>query len=810
MKSLVSLKDFEETFREACERFKEMLRACPHYGFTGLAQIDTFYNGLNDNDQDSLNAAAGGHLLTKTTREALQIIENKSKVRYSRNKPNVSRMNTTYRENATVEESCVTCGGAHAYYNRPNTDSNQPSVCVATGTYNQVASQNCASNYMAPPSFALVQNSQNRFNQHHGQGNNFNRENNYQPFQVSNQGFQNQPFQVPNNQQGFSNEFSSCKKVNDQMMRNMQNQINSLKGEFKNEIQNTLKTQQTVLMEQQNAFQNNLQNMLSGFFQNQSSTSGTLPSNTIPNPKGEMKAITTRSGGNPQYILKDQRIFDSGCSRHMTGNKSFLIDYQEIERGFVAIGGSHKGVVEGEGSGQPSEPQPPSLTTPPEQVLVAVGDEAVYTGEDDRVVRATTTAASLEAKQESEVNTSRSGEDNLEHQDDLMNFIPPTPHDSPLSRGHTPGSDEGKPDINKLMNICNKLSNRVLALEQFKTAQDLVIKRLKKKVTRLEKKQRERTPEMKLFKIGTSKKKTLDKKNVSKQERDESSETKVFGYTTIAKKDFNAVELVFIAGDAVNAASEARPRTTSVVIHDVEEEPRKATPPPTVHSQDKGKYTHNQLKSESFKEIQMLYEREQKWINDFVPMDSEEVNDKTGEDDAEKEELRSCLDIVPVDDIAVRNKEVSVTLKYMMYYQIIRANESSKNYKILIEMRDDFNRQDIRDLYTLVKERYERTSPEGYDLLLWGDLITLFEPSEEDVIWKAQQDYSLISWRLFDSCGVHVLLMDTGIVIHMLVERKYPLIKEMLSRMLNRRLQIDHESEMEFKLIRFIKLQLKE
>nr|GEX41880.1 reverse transcriptase domain-containing protein [Tanacetum cinerariifolium] len=50
-----------------------------------------------------------------------------------------------------VEESCVTCGGAHAYYNCPNTNSNQPSVCVATGTYNQVAPQNRASNFMAPP-----------------------------------------------------------------------------------------------------------------------------------------------------------------------------------------------------------------------------------------------------------------------------------------------------------------------------------------------------------------------------------------------------------------------------------------------------------------------------------------------------------------------------------------------------------------------------------------------------------------------------------------------------------------------------------
>nr|GEY29986.1 hypothetical protein [Tanacetum cinerariifolium] len=130
-KALYGLKQapraFEETFGEAWERFKEMLRACPHHRFTKLAQIDTFYNGLNDNDQDSLNVAAGGNLL--------------------------------------IEESCGTCGEAHAYYNCPNTDSNQPSVCVATGTYNQVAPQNRASNFMAPPSFAPVQNGQNRVNQ---------------------------------------------------------------------------------------------------------------------------------------------------------------------------------------------------------------------------------------------------------------------------------------------------------------------------------------------------------------------------------------------------------------------------------------------------------------------------------------------------------------------------------------------------------------------------------------------------------------------------------------------------------------------
>nr|GFD01130.1 hypothetical protein [Tanacetum cinerariifolium] len=164
--------------------------------------------------------------------------------------------------------------------------------------------------------------------------------------------------------------------------------------------------------------------------------------------------------------------------------------------------------------------------------------------------------------------TVRSGEDRMEQETNLTDFVPPTPYDSPLSGGHTPRSDEGRPNINELMNLCTQLSNRVLSLEQFMTAQDLVIKRLQKKVKRLEKKHRARTPGMKLFKIGTSKKKNLDKENVSKQGRDKSNrtkelnlsdkgsgETEVFDYTTVAEKDVNAAEPVSTAGDAVNASS---------------------------------------------------------------------------------------------------------------------------------------------------------------------------------------------------------------------------------------------------------------
>ncbi|GJY21593.1 hypothetical protein Tco_0394159 [Tanacetum coccineum] len=149
-----------------------------------------------------------------------------------------------------------------------------------------------------------------------------------------------------------------------------------------------------------------------------------------------------------------------------------------------------------------------------------------------------------------------------------------------------------------------------------------------------------------------------------------------------------------------------------------------------------------------------------------------------------------------------------LTQDYRQMGQIIPYG-STKYYKIFSAMLDDFDRQDVLDLYRLVKERFETTCLEGYDILLSGDLITLFEPSKEDEIWKAQHDYTLISWRLYDSCGVHLLLMDTGITIHMLVEKKYPLTQEMLSRMLSRRLEVDHECEMAFELLRFTRSHLK-
>ncbi|GJZ13298.1 hypothetical protein Tco_0548528 [Tanacetum coccineum] len=175
------------------------------------------------------------------------------------------------------------------------------------------------------------------------------------------------------------------------------------------------------------------------------------------------------------------------------------------------------------------------------------------------------------------------------------------------------------------------------------------------------------------------------------------------------------------------------------------------------------------------------------------------------EEDAEKEELKGFLDIIPREEFAEDVESLSTKYPIMdwktytltenfMYYQIFRGDGSSKNYKVLSEMLEDFDRQDVEELYRLVKERYSASRPKGYDLMLWGDLHTLFEPDEEDEIWKNQHEYNVISWSLYDFCGIHILLMQNGIAIHMLTEKKCPLSQEMISKMLKKKLEVDHES----------------
>ncbi|GJX94352.1 hypothetical protein Tco_0348938 [Tanacetum coccineum] len=189
------------------------------------------------------------------------------------------------------------------------------------------------------------------------------------------------------------------------------------------------------------------------------------------------------------------------------------------------------------------------------------------------------------------------------------------------------------------------------------------------------------------------------------------------------------------------------------------------------------------------------------------------------EEDAKKEELKGFLDIIPREEVPIEVESIStkfpivdwktyVLTETFMYYQVFRGDGSSKNYKILNEMLEEFDRLDVEELYRLVKERYSASRPEGFDLMLWGDLHTLFEPNEDDEIWKDQHEYKLLSWRLYDFSGIHILLMDNGLAIHMLTEKKYPLSQEMISKMLKKKLEVDHESSQAIELLRFIRSQV--
>nr|GEX72112.1 reverse transcriptase domain-containing protein [Tanacetum cinerariifolium] len=237
------------------DRFKDLLRACHHHGFLELHQLDTLYNALNSKDQDSLNSAAGGNFLDKMPHECLAIIESKSKVRYSRNKPVVAKksQNQSPALVKAVEESCVTCGGAHSYRNCPATDGNvyrdniQEFVFQASVVnYNQGNTSYrppMMSNQIRPLGFPLVldnqnvqRNNQNRFILNQNQGNNFNQGPIYQPPIFQPPAYQACTYQAPAPSiQGVSNEdFSAYIKANDAVMRNMQTQGQNMQNQLTN------------------------------------------------------------------------------------------------------------------------------------------------------------------------------------------------------------------------------------------------------------------------------------------------------------------------------------------------------------------------------------------------------------------------------------------------------------------------------------------------------------------------------------------------------------------------------------------------
>ncbi|GJQ92146.1 hypothetical protein Tco_0003285 [Tanacetum coccineum] len=190
------------------------------------------------------------------------------------------------------------------------------------------------------------------------------------------------------------------------------------------------------------------------------------------------------------------------------------------------------------------------------------------------------------------------------------------------------------------------------------------------------------------------------------------------------------------------------------------------------------------LKNKSFTNIQELFDKAMKRSSSKRAGDElEQENAKKQKVDEDKEtsELQSLIKVVFVDEEEVAIDVVPLATKpptivdwkihkegNKSYYQIIRADGKSQMYRVFSQMVKSFTREDLEDLYKLVKAKYGSTRPvEDLDLILWGDLKTMFEPHVEDTVWRNQQNYSVLDWKLYDSCGVHSLRKQ-NVYIHIL------------------------------------------
>nr|GEY77864.1 putative reverse transcriptase domain, ribonuclease H-like domain, aspartic peptidase domain protein [Tanacetum cinerariifolium] len=462
-------------------------------------------------------------------------------------------------------------------------------------------------------------------------------------------------------------------------------------------------------------------------------------------------------------------------------------------------------------------------------------------------------------------NTVGSGDDRMEHEVKLTDLVPQTPHDSPLSGGHTLGSDEVSLTLKELIVLCITLSQKVLDVEKVKTAQAKEVASLKKRVTKLEQRRSLRISCFLPLRASTSRRHSLGRRTVYKQGRKNFKSQQKFqdindlvdeemivkdkgsgekGGNTVktvstARPDISATRPDISAARAeVSTAEPKTPPTTTtlfddedVIIADTlvkiknkgkgilqEPEPVKKTKkrdqgqierdakvalkiqavldeevriererqeeafkaalaglydkytveerskllaefferrkkqlakeraeairskPPTktllrnlmmTYLEHTSRFTHAQLKSRSFEEIQKLYSKEQKWVDASVPIGSEEdekrvksrkkrvtgssskqksskkqkVNDQESVDS--DKELRICLKVVLDVDKAINYETLDVKSLIVDY-------ESQK----LGIMEAVLDRQDVLDLHKTVMERFPSNDPEGYDLIL--------------------------------------------------------------------------------------------
>ncbi|GJZ86669.1 hypothetical protein Tco_0658279 [Tanacetum coccineum] len=183
----------------------------------------------------------------------------------------------------------------------------------------------------------------------------------------------------------------------------------------------------------------------------------------------------------------------------------------------------------------------------------------------------------------------------------------------------------------------------------------------------------------------------------------------------------------------------------------------------------------------------------------FVPKDSE----------IEKEVMkRSGFDFQKPTAKRQKIGEVSESVKEQSAGKETVSDSSSRRkvYQVFEDMLKRFDRDDLEKLWDLVKKRFRSTEPTvDKEKVLWVELKRLFEPDDDDTLWKLQRYmHDPLKWRLYDTCGVHHVSTERGHDIFMLVEKDYPLTRALMTVMLANKLQVDESSEMANELLKKI------
>ncbi|GKF98347.1 hypothetical protein Tco_0297130, partial [Tanacetum coccineum] len=119
-----------------------------------------------------------------------------------------------------------------------------------------------------------------------------------------------------------------------------------------------------------------------------------------------------------------------------------------------------------------------------------------------------------------------------------------------------------------------------------------------------------------------------------------------------------------------------------------------------------------------------------------------------------KEWKTECLRTKPQADKAEHSEEVNQNV-------VIRSNGQKRYFSTLIRVLSIFDREDLNAVYQLVMDRFQDEIPEGFNRVLWGDLMVMFNPNDENEFWNSQLDWIIVSWKLHSSSGVHTLVTKT-------------------------------------------------